>query len=60
MGLSAFYPPSVSEKEGHEMLKKVIDLGCTFIDTADMYGPPGQMVSILTTYYITCEPVSGF
>ncbi|KAK9704403.1 hypothetical protein K7432_010214, partial [Basidiobolus ranarum] len=37
MGMSEFYG-SADEKESLEVLNKAIDLGCTFWDTADMYG----------------------
>ncbi|KAI8800205.1 pyridoxine 4-dehydrogenase [Cladochytrium replicatum] len=38
MGLSEFYGPIVTEDEGVNVINRVLDLGCNFIDTADMYG----------------------
>ncbi|KAI8815277.1 oxidoreductase [Cladochytrium replicatum] len=38
MGLSDFYGPVLTEEEGVRVLNKVLDLGCTFIDTSDAYG----------------------
>ncbi|CAB5372622.1 unnamed protein product [Rhizophagus irregularis] len=37
MGMSDFYG-SVNEQENIEVLNRAIDIGCTFWDTADMYG----------------------
>ncbi|KAI8814807.1 NADP-dependent oxidoreductase domain-containing protein [Cladochytrium replicatum] len=38
MGLSDFYGPIVTEEEGIQVLNRVLDLGCSFIDTSDAYG----------------------
>jgi aryl-alcohol dehydrogenase-like predicted oxidoreductase len=38
MGMSDFYGPS-SEAENLRVLERAADLGCTFWDTSDMYGP---------------------
>ena len=38
MGMSEFYGPS-DEGQNVRVLDKALDLGCTFWDTADMYGP---------------------
>eukprot|EP00842_Homolaphlyctis_polyrhiza_P003031 jgi/Hompol1/3729/HPOL_006756-RA len=38
MGMSAFYGPTESEADNIALLNKIIDAGCTFWDTADMYG----------------------
>jgi aryl-alcohol dehydrogenase-like predicted oxidoreductase len=38
MGMSEFYGPR-DEAESIATLHRAIDLGCTFLDTADMYGP---------------------
>lgn len=38
MGLSAFYGKPVSDEEGFEILDRVIELGSTYIDTANIYG----------------------
>ncbi|KAI8145550.1 aldo/keto reductase [Fennellomyces sp. T-0311] len=37
MGMSEFYGPS-DDKESIKVLERAIELGCTFWDTADMYG----------------------
>jgi aryl-alcohol dehydrogenase-like predicted oxidoreductase len=38
MGMSEFYGNS-DEAEALEVIARALDLGCTFLDTADMYGP---------------------
>ena len=38
MGMSEFYGPA-DEKKSIETIHQALDLGITFIDTADMYGP---------------------
>jgi aryl-alcohol dehydrogenase-like predicted oxidoreductase len=38
MGMSEFYGPS-NEDEAIATIRRAIDLGVTFLDTADMYGP---------------------
>ena len=38
MGMSEFYGPS-NDAQSIEVIRRAIDLGVTFIDTADMYGP---------------------
>ncbi|HLL69691.1 MAG TPA: aldo/keto reductase [Micromonosporaceae bacterium] len=38
MGMSEFYG-SGDEAESITVIRRALDLGCTFIDTADMYGP---------------------
>jgi aryl-alcohol dehydrogenase-like predicted oxidoreductase len=38
MGMSEFYGTS-DEQESVEVIQAAIDAGCTFLDTADMYGP---------------------
>ena len=38
MGMSEFYGPG-DESESVATIHRAIDLGCTFLDTADMYGP---------------------
>ena len=38
MGMSEFYG-SADEAEAREVIDRALDLGVTFIDTADMYGP---------------------
>jgi aryl-alcohol dehydrogenase-like predicted oxidoreductase len=38
MGMSDFYGPS-SEAENLRVLDRAVEIGCTFWDTADMYGP---------------------
>eukprot|EP01129_Flabellula_baltica_P007049 TRINITY_DN26_c0_g1_i1.p1 TRINITY_DN26_c0_g1~~TRINITY_DN26_c0_g1_i1.p1 ORF type:complete len:323 (+),score=74.06 TRINITY_DN26_c0_g1_i1:207-1175(+) len=39
MGLSAFYEPRPTEEEGIELLRKAVDAGYNFFDTASVYGP---------------------
>src|SRR5690242_11605378 len=38
MGMSEFYG-SADESEAVAVIHRALDLGCTFLDTADMYGP---------------------
>src|SRR3954449_5607852 len=38
MGMSEFYGTS-DEQESLEVIRAALDAGCTFLDTADMYGP---------------------
>jgi aryl-alcohol dehydrogenase-like predicted oxidoreductase len=38
MGMSEFYG-ATDETEGLDVIRRSLDLGCTFLDTADMYGP---------------------
>ena len=38
MGMSEFYG-STDEQQGIETIQRALDLGVTFLDTADMYGP---------------------
>jgi aryl-alcohol dehydrogenase-like predicted oxidoreductase len=38
MGMSAFYG-STDEAQGIETIRRALDLGVTFLDTSDMYGP---------------------
>jgi aryl-alcohol dehydrogenase-like predicted oxidoreductase len=38
MGMSEFYGPG-DEAESIATIHRALDLGCTFLDTADMYGP---------------------
>src|SRR4051795_9475449 len=38
MGMSEFYG-TADEGEATQVIQRAIDLGCTFLDTADMYGP---------------------
>ncbi|HSS34101.1 MAG TPA: aldo/keto reductase [Solirubrobacterales bacterium] len=38
MGMSEFYG-SANEAEAREVINRALDLGVTFLDTADMYGP---------------------
>src|SRR6201993_231023 len=38
MGMSEFYGPG-DEKESIATIHRALDLGVTFLDTADMYGP---------------------
>lgn len=39
MGMSEFYGEAVDEPDGIATIRGALDLGVTFLDTADMYGP---------------------
>jgi aryl-alcohol dehydrogenase-like predicted oxidoreductase len=38
-GLSHAYGPAVDEKDGIALMRAAVDLGVTFFDTAQVYGP---------------------
>jgi aryl-alcohol dehydrogenase-like predicted oxidoreductase len=39
MGLSTMYGPAVDTQEGVKVIRAAVDLGVTFFDTAEIYGP---------------------
>src|SRR3954454_13886558 len=39
MGLSFGYGPAVDREEGIKVIRKAVDLGVTFFDPAEVYGP---------------------
>ena len=39
MGMSHGYGPGLSEEEGIKLIRETFDLGVTFFDTAECYGP---------------------
>jgi len=39
MGMSAFYGTASNDSEAKAVLDRALDLGVTFLDTSDMYGP---------------------
>jgi aryl-alcohol dehydrogenase-like predicted oxidoreductase len=39
MGISFGYGPPVEKEEGIKVIRKAVDLGVTFFDTAEVYGP---------------------
>ena len=39
MGLSFGYGPAVDKEEGIKVIRSAVDLGVTFFDTAEIYGP---------------------
>jgi aryl-alcohol dehydrogenase-like predicted oxidoreductase len=39
MGMSAFYGPAQDDALMVSLIRRAVDLGVTFFDTADMYGP---------------------
>src|SRR5438067_12307014 len=39
MGLSFGYGPAVERQEGVKVIRAAVDLGVTFFDTAEVYGP---------------------
>ncbi|MEO5680932.1 MAG: aldo/keto reductase, partial [Acidimicrobiales bacterium] len=38
MGMSEFYG-ATDDAQSADVIRRALDLGCTFLDTADMYGP---------------------
>lgn len=40
MGMSHAYGPVADKKEMTELLTQTVNLGCTFFDTAEVYGTP--------------------
>lgn len=45
MGLSAAYGPAKPEAEALELLNRAVDLGCNFLDSADIYGANEELLS---------------
>jgi len=39
MGMSAFYGETFNDEQSLKTLTRAADLGCTFWDTSDVYGP---------------------
>src|SRR5256714_15647002 len=39
MGLSFGYGPAVDKQQGISLIRAAVDLGVTFFDTAEVYGP---------------------
>jgi len=39
MGMSAFYGPPKAEEDMIHLIRHAVELGITFFDTADAYGP---------------------
>jgi aryl-alcohol dehydrogenase-like predicted oxidoreductase len=39
MGLSHGYGPAVGQQDGIALIRAAVDLGITFFDTAQVYGP---------------------
>ncbi|GAQ88448.1 NAD(P)-linked oxidoreductase [Klebsormidium nitens] len=39
MGMSAFYGPPKEESEAIKVIHRAVELGATFLDTSDVYGP---------------------
>lgn len=39
MGLTQSYPPFLPEKESVRLIRRAVDMGITFFDTAEAYGP---------------------
>ena len=39
MGFSQSYPPFIPKEEGIKVIRQAVDLGVTFFDTAEAYGP---------------------
>jgi hypothetical protein len=39
MGLSHAYGPAISKQDGIALIRAAVDLGITFFDTAQVYGP---------------------
>ena len=44
MGLSAFYGTPAPDEERFKILDRVIELGCTFIDSSDIYGDNEELL----------------
>jgi len=47
MGMSAFYGTPPPEAELQKLLNRSIDLGCTLLDTADIYGNNEELLSTI-------------
>lgn len=44
MGLSAFYGATASDEERFKVFDRAIDLGCTYFDSADIYGDNEELL----------------
>jgi aryl-alcohol dehydrogenase-like predicted oxidoreductase len=44
MGLSAFYGTPASDEERFKILDRTIELGSTYIDSADIYGDSEELI----------------
>lgn len=50
MGMSAYYGCRPSEEESLKLLNRALDLGCSYLDTADVYGENEELLAkILAT-----------
>eukprot|EP00271_Cylindrocystis_brebissonii_P014485 TRINITY_DN35837_c0_g1_i1.p1 TRINITY_DN35837_c0_g1~~TRINITY_DN35837_c0_g1_i1.p1 ORF type:complete len:350 (+),score=78.22 TRINITY_DN35837_c0_g1_i1:190-1239(+) len=72
MGMSAFYGAAKEESEMVDLMRKAVDLGITFFDTSDVYGPHTNevlvgkalkgirdKVQLATKYGISYSPETG-
>jgi len=55
MGLSAFYGPIENDEERFKVLDAAIEEGCTFWDSADIYGDNEDLVG---KWYALLSPIS--
>jgi aryl-alcohol dehydrogenase-like predicted oxidoreductase len=39
MGFSQSYPPFIPNEDAIDVIRKAVELGVTFFDTAEVYGP---------------------
>ena len=46
MGMAAFYGQASSEEQATEVIHRALDLGLTFFDTAEMYGPHTNEIQV--------------
>ena len=44
MGLSAFYGKTAPDEERFKVLDRAIELGCTYFDSADVYGDSEELL----------------
>ncbi|KAK9321104.1 NADP-dependent oxidoreductase domain-containing protein [Lipomyces orientalis] len=44
MGISAFYEPHLTDEQAFPLFDKLLDLGCTFWDTARIYGDNEEII----------------
>ena len=55
MGFSQSYPPFIPKDEAISVIRKAVDLGVTFFDTAEVYGP-FKNEELLVLEYPTTRP----
>ena len=72
MGMSFGYGPAIEKQEGIALIRKAVEMGVTFFDTAEVYGPYmneelvgealaplREQVAIATKFGFKIDPATG-